>query len=389
MISRADQSVLTDWWFSVDRTFLFFVIMLALCGALVSLAATPSAAIRFGLEPFYFAKRHAATLAIALVLLLAFSMAEPRTIRRLSLFLFCAGIVLMAAALLQGVERNGATRWLVLGGVVFQPSEFVKPAFVVLTAWFIAESVRRPDMPSLPIATGLLVLFTGLLVLQPDMGQALLIGSIWTGMLFLAGYPLTFVPIAGLAGIAAIGASYLAFPHFASRIDRFFGIGGDTHQADVAAAIFREAGWFGQGFEAAFTRSRLPDAHNDYVFAALAGQLGIAACLFVILLYALIVWRGMKAAAFEQDVFTRLAIIGLVMLFGFQALANIAVNLNLLPAKGMTLPFLSYGRSSLLSSAITLGMILSLTRRWPERRIAGDLPAQGHGGLIPLREVRR
>lgn len=389
MISRADQSVLTNWWFSVDRTLLFLVFVLAVCGAVVSLAATPGAALRFNVEPLYFVKRHAATLGLALVLVVIVSMFDPRSVRRLALLLFCGGMLLMVAALAQGVERNGATRWFFFGGIVIQPSEFVKPAFVVLSAWFFTESIRRPDMPSMPLAALLLVAFTGLLILQPDMGQALLVATIWAGMFFLAGYPVAYAPAALAAGSVAVVASYLTFPHFASRIDRFFGAGGDTHQADVAAATFRDAGWFGQGLGETFARSRLPDAHNDYIFAALAGQLGIAACLFIILLYALIVWRGMKVAALEQDSFTRLAVTGLVMLFGFQALANIAVNLNLLPAKGMTLPFLSYGRSSLLSSAITLGMMLSLTRRWPESRRGSALSAAGHGSLFPLREMRR
>ncbi len=389
MISRADKSVLTDWWFSVDRTLLFLVAVLAACGAAVSLAATPSAAIRFDVEPLYFAKRHAATLVFSLILAVVVSMLDPRTIRRLALVLFCGSVALMALAVLQGIERNGATRWLFFAGLVIQPSEFAKPAFVVLTAWFFAESIRRPDMPAIPLALAVLAAFVGLLVIQPDMGQALLVAAIWAGMFFLAGYPLSYAPIALGAGAAGIAASYLTVPHFASRIDRFFGSGGDTHQADVAASIFRDAGWLGHGLGQPFAPSRLPDAHNDYIFAALAGQLGIAACLFIILLYALIVWRGMKAAALEQDAFTKLAVTGLIMLFGFQALANIAVNLNLLPAKGMTLPFLSYGRSSLLSSAVTLGMMLSLTRRWPESRQGDALSAQGHGGLFPLKEVRR
>jgi cell division protein FtsW len=388
MISRADQSVLTNWWYSVDRTLLSLIVVLAVCGAAVSLAATPAAALRFGVEPFYFAKRHAATLAAAVIVMIAVSMLDPRSIRRLALVLFAVGVVLMAAALVQGIERNGATRWLFFAGLVIQPSEFAKPGFVVLSAWLLSESLRRPDMPGLPFAVALLALFCGLMVLQPDMGQALLVAGIWAGLFFLSGYPLTYLPLVAGAGLAGIALAYVTLPHFASRIDRFFG-GGDTHQADVAVAIFREAGWFGNGLGDVFTRSRLPDAHNDYIFAALAGQLGIAACLFIILLYALIVWRGMKAATREQHVFTRLAVLGLIMLFGFQLLTNIAVNLNLLPAKGMTLPFLSYGRSSLLGTAVSLGMVLGLTRRWPESRLAPDPYAQVQVGLVPFEGVRR
>jgi cell division protein FtsW len=389
MISRADQSLLTDWWFSNDRTLVALVLLLVFCGALVSLAVTPSAALRLGFEPLYFAKRHIATLGLSLLLMLAVSLLDARAIRRLALALFVGSIVLMVLALLQGIERNGAARWVFLGGLVIQPSEFAKPGFVVLAAWAFAESVARPDMPARALAFCLLALFAALLVLQPDLGQAFLVAAIWAGLFFLAGYPLTYIPAAAAAGIGGIVGGYLVFPHFASRIDRFVLHGGDTQQADVAAATFRDAGWLHPNLGEVFVRSRLPDAHNDYVFAALAGQAGIAACLFLVLLYGLIVWRGMRAAAREQDSFLRLAIAGLVMLFGFQALTNIAVNLNLLPAKGMTLPLVSYGRSSLLSSAIALGMLASLTRRWPGSHDETLEWAAFRDGLIPLEEVRR
>jgi cell division protein FtsW len=361
--SRAERALVVDWWLTVDRTMLMLVFALALSGAAASLVATPIAAMHFRLEPFYFAKRHALAALAGLVLAVAVSLLNARQVKRLALVLFGAGILLMAAAILQGVERNGATRWLVFAGIVIQPSEFAKPGFVVLMAWLFAESERRPDMPALELAFLALALFLLLLVLQPDMGQAIIVAAVWCSLFFLAGYSLRLAPIFAAAGCVALIAAYLTLPHFTARIDRFTGGASEAQQTAVAINAFRDAGWLGHGIGEGFTKARLPDAHNDYVFAAIAEEIGIAACLFLILIYALVVWRGLRSAFRERDAFVRLAVAGLVMIFGFQALINMAVNLNLLPTKGVTLPFVSYGRSSLLSSAITLGMIIAFTRR--------------------------
>jgi len=223
-------------------------------------------------------------------------------------------------------------------------------------------------MPAIELSLLALAIFLALLVRQPDIGQAIIVSGVWCGLFFLSGYSMLFVPLLGGACVAGFFGAYATLPHFANRIDRFFGTLGDGQQMTVAAAAFRDAGWFGHGLGEGFTKARLPDAHNDYVFAALAEELGIAACLFLILIYALIVWKVLRSAFREENAFLRLAITGLIMIFGFQALINVAVNLNLLPTKGVTLPFISYGRSSLISSAVTLGMILGLTRRslWPD-----------------------
>ncbi len=361
--SRAERATLTDWWLTLDRSFLTLVLLLAFCGMLASFVATPQAALHFKLEPFYFVKRHIPGLTLALLIVIGVSFLNPSRIRWLALLLFLGGITLMAAALLQGVERNGAMRWLYLGGAVIQPSEFAKPGLVVLCAWLFSESGKRRDMPALQLAIVLLAVMVTLLALQPDMGQAILSSSVWCGMFFLAGYSLRLLPLLGGVGATGVAIAYYTKDHVAGRIDRFFGSLGDAHQTTVAATAFRDAGWFGHGFGEGFQRMRLPDAHNDYVFAAIAEELGIAACLFVILIYAFMVWKVLRMAFREQDAFLRLAIAGLIMVFGFQALINMAVNLNMMPAKGVTLPWLSYGRSSMFSSAITLGMILALTRK--------------------------
>jgi cell division protein FtsW len=220
----------------------------------------------------------------------------------------------------------------------------------------------------------LLATFVVLLVLQPDMGQTVMVACVWSGLFFLSGYSLRLLPPFAILGVAGLAAAYFTMPHFMSRIDRFAGGATEAMQTSVAVNAFREAGWLGHGLGEGFMKARLPDAHNDFVFAALAEEMGIAACLFLILIYGLIVWRALRGAFREQDAFVRLAAAGLVMIFGLQALINMAVNLNLLPAKGVTLPFISYGRSSLIASAITLGMAVALTRRSTSRYVSQATP---------------
>ncbi len=384
--SRAERAVVTDWWLTVDRKLVALIAVLAVAGLAASVAASPQIAIHFKLDPFYFVKRQAAGVVVALLIAFGVSLLSTSQIKRLSLFLFCAGILLMAATLMQGIERNGAARWLIVGGVFLQPSEFVKPGFVVLSAWLFSESIKRQDMPALELALGMLLLFVALLVLQPDMGQTIIVTCVWCGLFFLSGYSLRIAPLFLAAALAGIAAAYFTMPHFMSRINRFAGGTAESFQTKVAVNAFRDAGWFGHGLGEGFTKSRLPDAHNDFVFAAVAEEMGIAACLFLILIYALIVWRALRGAFREQDAFIRLAAAGLVMIFGLQALINMAVNLNLLPAKGVTLPFVSYGRSSLLATAITLGMVVALTKRSVFKYASQAFPAMGDLTMTSGRE---
>jgi cell division protein FtsW len=387
-IPRAERAVVTDWWLTVDRTLIALILALAVAGLAASMAASPQTAIHLKLEPFYFVKRHAAGMAVALMIVIGVSLLSPSQVKRFALILFGVGVVLMLATLLQGIERNGAARWLIVAGVFLQPSEFVKPGFVVLSAWLLSESVKRQDMPALELALLILAVFVTLLVLQPDMGQTIIVAAVWCALFFLSGYPLRIAPLFIALAAAGLVAAYFTMPHFMSRINRFTGGAQESMQTSVAVNAFRDAGWFGHGLGEGFMRSRLPDAHNDFVFAALAEEMGIAACLFLILIYALIVWRSLRGAFREQEDFVRLAAAGLIMIFGLQALINMAVNLNLLPAKGVTLPFVSYGRSSLFATAITLGMILALTRRSAFKFASQAFPSLGGLSMSSGRETR-
>jgi cell division protein FtsW len=263
---------------------------------------------------------------------------------------------------------KGAHRWLSFAGVSIQPSEFLKPSFVIVCAWLFAEHARQPDIPGNLFAVILLVLVLALLVAQPDLGQTILVIGTWGVMFFMAGMPwLWIIGIGALGFMGAVGA-YTAFPHVAGRIDRFLTGEGDTFQVDMGRDAVIQGGWFGVGPGEGTIKRMIPDSHADFVFSVAGEEFGIIMCLLIMAIFAFIVLRGLSKALREHDDFTRYAVAGLVIVFGFQSVINMGVNLQLLPAKGMTLPFISYGGSSLIAIAISMGMVLALTRRKPERR---------------------
>jgi cell division protein FtsW len=365
-ITRADKSVLSDWWFTVDRLMFFGLLLLMGAGLVLSFAASPPIAAKYHLEPFYFVRRHAAMLLPAVAIMFAASTLAPKQIRRASLAIFLIGIGLMILILFLGPEVKGARRWLQLGGFSLQPSEFVKPAFVVLTAWLFNESQKRKDVPGLELAILLYAVFALLLVLQPDFGQTLLVTLVWGALFFMAGINMIWIAVLAALGIGGLVASYMLVPHVASRIDRFlYPASGDTYQTDRSLDSFIHGGWFGRGPGEGTVKDVLPDSHTDFIFAVAAEEYGLIACLILLTLFAFIVLRGLSKASQEPDGFIRHAVAGLIMLFGLQTLINMAVNVGLLPAKGMTLPFISYGGSSLLAMALTMGFALGLTRKRP------------------------
>ncbi len=388
-LARSDRSLLSDWWFTIDRWLLTAVLLLIAAGMVLSLAASPPVATRLGLDPYHFVTRHMVLALPAVILLIAVSMLSPRQMRRLALLLYGGGMALMVATLFLGAEIKGATRWLQVGGLSLQASEFVKPAFVVLMAWLLAERQKRADMPALPIAVAIYLAFVGLLVLQPDFGQALLVTFVWGGMLFMAGVSLRWIAVLAAGGAASLGVAYLTVPHVAARIDRFLDPAtGDTYQTDRALESFVHGGWLGRGPGEGTIKQVLPDAHTDFVFAVAAEEYGLILCLLLLALFTFVVLRGYRQSLKEPDGFMRHAVAGLLLLFGLQALINMAVNVGLLPAKGMTLPFISYGGSSLLAMAVAMGFVLGLTRRRPmaaTRRQLAPPPAR----LPPPRKPRR
>jgi len=368
MQSRLDKSPVATWWWTIDRWFLAAFLSLMGLGIVLSFAASPAVAERIGLDSFHFATRQIIFTIPALVVMLAVSFLEARQIRRMSLVMICIMLVLMVAVLYIGVEVKGARRWVSLAGLSIQPSEFLKPAFVIICAWLFAEHRRQPDIPGNLFAMLLLALVISLLVAQPDLGQTMLVLGTWGVMFFMAGLPWFWITALGAAGVGGVFAAYTVFPHVAARIDKFMTGEGDTFQVDMGREALINGGWFGVGPGEGTVKRVIPDSHADFVFSVAGEEFGLIMCFFIMSIFAFIVLRGLSIALKEQDDFTRYAVGGLVTVFGLQSAINMCVNLQLMPAKGMTLPFISYGGSSQIAIAVSMGMVLALTRRRPEKR---------------------
>ena len=377
MVSRAERSPFADWWWTVDRWLLTGLGALMVLGIVLTMAGSPAVAERLGLQAFHFVNRQVLFLGACMVVLVGISFLPPRFVRRVALLLYVAGMALVVLTLLYGVEVKGSKRWIF--GI--QPSEFVKPAFVILAAWAFSEGARRRDVPGTIIAMLLLPTTVIPLVLQPDIGQTMLISIVWASLFFMAGLHWLWVMGIGGAGVTGILFAYKFVPHVRSRIDKFLdpGAGGtnasDTFQVDTAMESFISGGWLGKGPGEGTMKRVLPDSHTDFIFAVTGEEFGVLFCMFIVLVFAIVVLRGLIVASKNDDPFCRFAAAGLVVLFGVQSAINMAVNLHLMPAKGMTLPFISYGGSSMISLGLGMGFLIAVTRKRPRAEIERPVSA--------------
>src|SRR4051812_37300798 len=377
MMSRAERTLVGDWWWTVDRFLLAALGALMVAGLVFLMAGGPPVAERLGLSTFHFVNRQVLFLIPTIAILIAVSFLSLRHLRRLALVIYALSLALVLLAFQFGPEIKGAHRWIMVAGVGLQPSEFLKPAFVVIAAWAFSEGARRKDMPGALLAFGLLPLTIVPLIMQPDIGQTMLITIVWCGLFFVAGLHWFWVFGLGGFGLLGIGAAYKFLPHVRDRIERFLDkSSGDTFQVDTAMESFAKGGWLGRGPGEGVVKRILPDAHTDFIFAVTAEEFGVVVCIGVVALFAFIVVRGLLVARRNEDPFCRLAAAGLILMFGLQACINMMVNVHLMPAKGMTLPFISYGGSSLLSLALGMGFLIALTRRRPRAEIM-DRPPRG------------
>ncbi|UDF28888.1 UNVERIFIED_ORG: putative lipid II flippase FtsW [Roseateles sp. XES5] len=368
MVSRAERGALADWFWTIDRFFLAAFILLMGLGFMLSFAASPAVAERLGLDSFHFVKRHAMFLLPAIAVMFGISFMSPRQVRRAAMILLVISLAAMVLALFFGVEVKGSRRWISIGSFSIQPSEFMKPAFVVICAWLFAEHARQPEIPGNLFAIILFGIVAALLVAQPDLGQTILTAAVWGGMFFMAGMPWLWIIILGGAAVGGLLTAYTFLPHVAARIDKFWTGEGDTFQMDTAREAIIRGDWFGQGPGEGTVKRIIPDSHTDFIFSVAAEEFGIIFCMVIVMIFAFVVMRGLNHAFKERNDFTRFAVAGLVLQMGTQSMINIGVNLELLPAKGMTLPLISYGGSSMIAVCVTAGFILALTRHRPEKR---------------------
>jgi cell division protein FtsW len=367
--ARTDRSLVAQWWWTVDRWSIAALAIIIGFGALLIMASSPAVALRIhagGLHPddLFFVKRYFAVLPASLALMFVVSLQTPRMVRRIALVGFAISLVLLAYTLFGGVEIKGARRWIELPGLSLQPSEFVKPCFAVVCAWLFSQYRLRENFPGHWIAMLLYLTVVTLLIKQPDLGQTALVSVVWFTQFFLAGLRLYWVAAGMASGVVGLVGAYITLPHVASRIDRFLDpASGDSYQVDRSMDAFMNGGLWGRGPGEGTVKESLPDAHADFVFAVAGEELGLIACLVIVALFAFIVLRGFSRLLQETNLFIVLAATGLFVQFGLQAIINMASTLHLMPTKGMTLPFISYGGSSMLSLGLAMGMALALTRR--------------------------
>jgi cell division protein FtsW len=381
--ARSDRSAVGVWWWTVDRWMLGVIALLIALGLMMSFAASPAAAARMSLgDPFHFTFRHCLFAAASGLILVSVSMLPVAGVRRAAFFIWVAAISLMATLPFLGHTAKGATRWIEYAGFTLQPSEFMKPALIVLVAWMFAEGQKGQGVPGVSIAFALYAVSVGLLLVQPDVGQTVLITVAFGAAFWMAGVPLSWVMLLGVLAAIGLSSTYFLFPHVASRVDRFLSPeAADTHQVDRAAEAVAAGGLFGRGPGEGVMKRHVPDLHTDFIYSVGAEEYGLIFSLLLISLFAFVVIRGLYRAMKLTDPFEQVAAAGLFVLVGQQAIINVAVNLNLIPTKGMTLPFISYGGSSMLAMGLTLGMALALIRR--RSGAYNPIPAQDKAGAYP------
>ncbi|RCL00431.1 MAG: cell division protein FtsW [Candidatus Tokpelaia sp. JSC085] len=377
MISRIDHGPVANWWWSIDRFIFVACCLLIGLGVLFSCTASPSVAKRINItDGFHFVKLHVQYAVPAGLVMIFVSCFTLRDIWRICLILFVLSVVLLCFTLFTGLEIKGSKRWISLVGFTIQPSEFMKPALMVTLAWLLAAAQNQSVTSSARyyiFAVALYVICAALLILEPDIGQTLLISM--TGYAFLILSGISWILLLFLSGVAIVGvlSFYVLFDHVSERVNAFLMGIGDTFQVDAGREAIIHGSWFGKGPGEGTVKYIIPDSHTDFILSVAAEEYGIVPCILIISLFAFIVIRALFLAMKQHTDFTRFSISGLVILFGFQSIINMAVNLHLMPPKGITLPFISYGGSSLIAVAFSMGCLLSLTRKRPEMYISAAL----------------
>lgn len=362
--SRKSQSLISNWWWTVDKVLLSLITVLIIIGIFLNFSASPAVANRIGADTFHFVKRQLFFIPLAFGIMLLLSMQKLKTIRRIAIIGYVIVIALMILTLFWGEETKGASRWIRIFGFSLQPSEFVKPVFAVVAAWLFDGQKRHQDFPGDILSTGLYALTVILLLLQPDVGMTIVVTVIWGFQFFLSGLSIVLVSIMIFGGIALLVMAYFTFSHVHSRVEQFLASGGElSYQVKKSLEAFHNGSIFGMGPGEGVVKMNIPDAHTDFIFAVAGEEFGMFLCLIIVGIYAAVVVRSMVISMRENNLFIILSASALSASFGLQAIINMASTLHLMPTKGMTLPFISYGGSSLLATALGMGMLLAITRK--------------------------
>lgn len=362
--SRNSRSQIANWWWTVDKVLLTLITILILIGIFLNFSASPAVARRIGAESFHFVKRQLVFIPLAIGLMLYLSMQNLRFIRRTAIIGYGIAMILMVLTLFWGEETKGASRWIRVLGFSLQPSEFIKPTFAVVAAWLFDAQKKYQDIPGTLLSSILFVATLSLLLLQPDIGMSFVVTVIWGFQLFLNGLSLILVGFAILAGIIALVVAFFVFPHFHTRVMQFVASENEvSYQVKKAMEAFENGNLFGRGPGEGVVKLNIPDAHTDFIFAVAGEEFGLILCLILVGLFAAIVIRSMLISLKDNNLFIILSSTALSASFGLQGIINMASTLHLIPTKGMTLPFISYGGSSILATSLGIGMLLAITRK--------------------------
>ncbi len=362
--SRLSRSRLANWWWTVDKVTLSLTLVLIFIGAFLVFSASPSVARRIGFDDYHFIKRQIVFIGVSSLIILALSFQRLKTIRRIAIIGYVLTLLLMLITLFAGYETKGASRWIRIFGFSLQPSEFIKPTFVVVSAWLLDGSKKFEDFPGGVLSAGLFALTAGILLMQPDVGMTIVVSCIWGFQLFLAGLPIILVAVLILIAVAGAVGAYFTFDHVHDRVQQFLASGDNLgYQVRKSLESFESGNLLGRGPGEGVVKLNLPDAHTDFIFSVAGEEFGIWLCLIIITLFGIIVIRSLLLSLKDNNLFIIYASAGLAASLGLQSIINMASSLHLMPTKGMTLPFISYGGSSLFASAITIGMLLAITRK--------------------------
>lgn len=363
-LSRQSRSSFAKWLWTIDKITLFLSFALLLIGLILDITASPAVARRINYDDYWFVRKHVIYVLASIVVIFVLSLLKLKTIRRMSLLGFVLILGLMIITPFWGIENKGARRWLSICGFSLQASEFMKPIFIIVTAWLLDCGKKFADFHGMLISIALFGVVAGLLLLQPDIGMTLLYTAVFAIQLFLAGLPIILVTVLALAGVASLVLFYFIFPHFHARVDQFlYGSSETSYQINKAMEAFQNGNLVGRGPGEGTVKLQIPDAHTDFIFAVAGEEYGVWLCLIIITLFAIIIIRALRTSMRETNLFVMYAEVGLAASIGIQAFVNMASSLHIIPTKGMTLPFISYGGSSLLGSAIEIGMLLALTKQ--------------------------